>query len=339
MVEQATEHFGDLGHIPLDDSRHTLFDALQSSSYRRRYRKEWKAVRLPDLRTEAQDQRWKALRTFLTELEEDLRRRGYRPDMRRIRKAGELEEEYEARTQELVEELYQEPQALSEILSPIQTLDLRDVGNALRLLGGERGYYLHLVGLIYDIRRDPHGVGLTKAHAYNLSKAIVGMMGLDIDGLKDLHDRGDARGLTVFLEKLWQLLDSEDRVLEIGQRMMRPVIVESITGASGIKGLRKTDSLEIPVGEEDLTLGDTIVDRKAKEDFLRAEELNILELELADLPAAQRRDVELILKAERAGDSLERFLAREGITRPLKSVQRNYQRAVNALERRRKRQQ
>jgi hypothetical protein len=93
------------------------------------------------------------------------------------------------------------------------------------------------------------------------------------------------------------------------------------------------------VGEEDLTLGDTIVDRKAKEDFLRAEELNILELELADLPAAQRRDVELILKAERAGDSLERFLAREGITRPLKSVQRNYQRAVNALERRRKRQQ
>jgi hypothetical protein len=229
MVQVAVEAFGN----PEPD----FSCALQSASFRRRYRKALKKERLPSLKAEAKEHKWKLSRLFLNELADSLRRRGYRGDDRRIPKVGELLAEYAARTEELMKELNLRPRVLCEVLSPERTLGYIRARNALQLLGGKDNYYSHLISLIYEIRREPDKMKLSRKHVNYMMKGLIKRLPPEIGRLakelKSLQVDEGGSGLKILVDELLKVVSAEDRMLTILPIVMRYFFIETIPNTPG----------------------------------------------------------------------------------------------------------
>jgi hypothetical protein len=229
MEQVAMEAFSDLDPC--------FISAIQSSSFRRRCRKARKREMLPGLKAEAKEHKWKLLRSFLKELEDSLCSRGYRPDDTRIRKVAELETEYAVRTEELINELYSRPEVLGQTFLPSKTLGGIRSKNALPLLGGKDNYYNHLISLIYEIRREPDKMKLSSGHVSDLKKGLSEMLPPEtsrlVSELKNLQIVEGASQLKILVNKLIELLNTEDKILAILPIVMRYFFIETIPSTPG----------------------------------------------------------------------------------------------------------
>jgi len=319
MVERLVRTFGSLDVVTVA--------ALRSSSYRRKQRRKLKRQWLPALKAEAQRPQFSAACSFLKEVENDLCQQGCHLEINRVLKLANLEADYEAKTEDLSKQLVDQPELLSGELSPTQVLDSRDVRSVLRVEGGIRNYYHDLASLIVVVREQPCNLKLSEAHRSNLAHSFIKKaLDLDINELKKLEAEKQGSDLRVFLDRILQMLNKPTKMIKITRILMRYLLNEGLFGAKGAHGLRKVDSLERPKGEN-LTLADTIADTRAEDALCEREARAQIELELKDLPAAQRRDVEITRVAERKG------------IKTSKSVQRNFQRALKTLRQKSKQQQ
>jgi hypothetical protein len=110
--------------------------AFESSSFRRRRRKTIKTEMLPGLKVEANGQGYRQCRLFQNVLMESLSQLGYKPDEARIAKIDAWQAEYEARTQEMINEISINRGGLKKMFPPSKTLGYVRAKNALPLLGG-----------------------------------------------------------------------------------------------------------------------------------------------------------------------------------------------------------
>jgi len=234
MVQVAVEAFGN----PEPD----FSCALQSASFRRRYRKALKKERLPSLKAEAKECKWELFRLLLIDLIDNLRKRGYQPDDTRIPKISELEAEYTTRTEQLINELHSRPEALAEVFPPGKTLGGVRARNALPLLGGNDNYYTHLISLIYEIRRQPDEMELSRRHVSDLIRGLDRRLPPEmcrlVNELKSLQvDEGEAwlSGLVKdgarrkqLVNALLEVLSAEDKILPIIPIIMRYFLIETL---------------------------------------------------------------------------------------------------------------
>lgn len=229
MEQVAVEAFSDLDPC--------FIRALQSSSFRRRCRKARKREMLTGLKAEAREHKWKLLRLFLNELEDSLHRQGYRPDDRRIPKVGELEVEYTARTDQLINELYSRPEILAEVFPAFKTLGGVRARSALPFLDGGDNYYKHLISLIYEIRSQPNMMKLSKRHVGYLIRGLAERLPPEvsrlISELQSLQVDEGGSGLKILVNELLKVVSAEDKILSILPIIMRYFLIESMPSMPG----------------------------------------------------------------------------------------------------------
>lgn len=165
MVSQVLAAFGD---PELD-----LACALQSPSYRRRYRNMRKKEMLPSLKAEAKKPRWQLLRLLLADIRDVLHECGYRLDHSSVPKVNATLAEYSGRTEELVNELNSQPGVLSELFPPDTTLGYERARNVLRILDGKGNYYIHLISLVYEVRCHSNDMKMSKRHISYLARGLT----------------------------------------------------------------------------------------------------------------------------------------------------------------------
>jgi len=241
MVQQIVDNIGDLDA--------SLVPRFQSSSFRRRYRRKRKDEMRPSLRAEAKEASWRFVRSLLNELVENMRRRGYRPDTTRTFKFTHLKAEYSRRTEELVSELYQRPDVLSEVFSPAKTLGYVRARNAWLFFDNTENYYSHIISLIYQIRRGDK-IKLSRRHAGDFRKQLAKALPCEarklIDGfVRNLNSpQVDETRVKILVNELVELLSqAQDRIFPSLPVVMRYCILGTIPripadAASSCKQLR-----------------------------------------------------------------------------------------------------
>jgi hypothetical protein len=178
--------------------------ALQSPTYRRRYRNMMKSDMMPGLKAEAKEPKWQLLRSLLVDIIDVLHERGYQPDYGRIPKVSAMQAEYSQRTGELINEMNSDPEALSRLFSPDGTLGYERARNVLHILDGNDNYYRHLISLIYEIRRSAHDMRMSKRHigylAGQLTKLLPPEIRAGIDEVKRLCEEEGESWVSVLAE-------------------------------------------------------------------------------------------------------------------------------------------
>ncbi|MFC1930064.1 hypothetical protein ACFLW6_04320 [Chloroflexota bacterium] len=246
MASQALEVYGN----PEPD----LLYAVQSPTYRRQYRNMWKKDMLPSLKAEAKEPQWHMLRLLLTDMVDELHKRGYRSDYSHVPKVGESLAGYTARTEELTKELNSQPAVLSELFPPGRTLGYERARNVLQFLGGGSNCYTHSISLIFEIRRQPNDMRMSKRHISYLMKRLTEVLPQEVrrvvNELKSLReDEGEAwvsvlvkdgarrkRLVTQAIQAIQAieaLNAAEDKILRILQIIVRYLFLETIPSIPG----------------------------------------------------------------------------------------------------------
>lgn len=265
----------------LDDN---TLHALESSSYRRRLRRAYKEERRPGIK--AQAKRCVALSSFLDNACEDARRQGHEPTWDNLPKLCDLEEEYRARTEEIVAQ--QEELARAFLPTKRRLLEI----------GGIENYRQELASLVFELRAAPHDLELSQWHRSDIAKMVLKLPGFNKIADDKATDREKAEAI---LSTILNLASDERSAEKLVRKIIWALSTEDIfgRGSAGPYGREHETFCETPI--DDLRWEDTLPDLTYERQFAEIESREEYEILLQDLPAAQRRAVQIYKESEETG--------------------------------------
>jgi hypothetical protein len=278
MAHLASEAFADI----FDNDQ---LDSFQSPSFRRRYRKNLKRKLGLELRREASEPDWVLIRQYFDRLEQDFRALGYEPDLRRIKSLAELESEQHAVLTTLLES-----GQIGNLLPFDKTVDPR---LAYRLWSelGEKGYPSSVVLTLWElIFQSPEGKRVRN------DSALWKLLG--IDPTSDPEPENFTKKLMVMLLGLGGLAPTYNfsgeplRMEELLRFLVRWHLPYIALGPH--PWARQPDPLDYPLAGRGAEVDSKTLDLKID-----------VEVALDELPAAQRRAMDICLEATSTGTRIK----------------------------------
>lgn len=227
-----------------------------------------------------------------------------------------------------VNELAKKPEALLHLFPINETIDPRHKKHLLHEIGGEKNYPNEVASVIFEyvLYRNIFSSGLR----VNLNSFIWRKLGLDSVKVAELLQFPAPVAFVKVFRQIFLILADEQKMLVFLRWLISRLLALKVlgTGSAGAYGREREISLETLV-TDNIKLRDTLPNIRGENQVRQIESRIDLEILLADLPATQRRAVEIYREAEEMGMSVKDICTKnredyEAIRQAFQRVKKKY---------------